>query len=380
MWRVRLGRVHSQIVMRLKSSVQLLSAIALISTLSLMTGVPVMPTASALPVKQPTETLKRQNTNGLPRSLNNRIRRDVSRRAGIPAGQLRIVRAERRTWNNGCLELQQPGEGCTRGAVSGWLVEVAGNTDRWIYHTDAQGRQLRLATADRPNRLPSSVSEAVLKDIVRRSNVPQSSLRVLRAQERTWNDGCLGLADPGMFCTQALVPGWHIQVEGKTQRWIYRTNQTGSVVKLEREVKAKNDDSIKSVRISDRDLPETLETLEKGVLFRAIASGGFTGQTSETLLMSDGQVLHQRVNFNGTPTPIRRWHISPQQLQQFQALLNREGFDRFDRLSYPATPGSADFLTVTLSTPTGTVQYADTLQSHLPHSLQSIIQAWNTLQ
>jgi hypothetical protein len=148
-------------------------------------------------------------------------------------------------------------------------------------------------------------------------------------------------------------------------------------VKLERETTAKNEGSIKPIQLSDQDLPEALK---KGVLFRAITSGGFTGQTSERLLLADGQVLDQRVNVNGTATPVRKWRISQQRLQDFQTLLKQERFERFDHLSYPAKSGSADFQTVTLSSPSGTVQYSDSVQSQLPRSLQTIIQAWTTLK
>jgi hypothetical protein len=377
MWHVIIRIIYGQMVMRLKSSVKLLSAIALISTLSLMSGVPIVQTATALPSRQPAEMLKRQNAGELPRSLNSRVRRDISLREGIPAQQLRVIRAERRTWNNGCLGLPNAGEDCTRGTVPGWLVEVERNSDRWLYRTDARGRQVRLERTTRSAQVPKPIVDAVLNDIAGRSDGPQTSLQIVSAEQRTWNDGCLGLAKPGVLCTQALVPGWRIRVEGKTQRWIYRTNQTGSVVKLERETTAKNEGSIKPIQLSDQDLPEALK---KGVLFRAITSGGFTGQTSERLLLADGQVLDQRVNVNGTATPVRKWRISQQRLQDFQTLLKQERFERFDHLSYPAKSGSADFQTVTLSSPSGTVQYSDSVQSQLPRSLQTIIQAWTTLK
>ena len=276
-----------QIVMRLQSSAQLLSAIALIGALSLMTGMPLMQPVSALPLKQPSEILKRQNTDELPRSL----------------------------------------------------------------------------------------SEAILEEAAQQSNVPQSSLRIVQAEKRTWNNGCLGLASPGMFCTQALVPGWHVRVEGKAQGWIYRTDETGSVIKLERSTKSEA--ALKPVRMSEDELPGKLG---RRVIFRAIATGGFAGQTSETQLLRNGQMIHQRLNLDGTTTPLRKWRISAQQVRQFQTLLKQEGFDRFDHLSYPASPGSADFLTVTLTSPTGTVQYSDSNQSQLPPALQTIIKAWDTLR
>lgn len=81
--------------------------------------------------------------------------------------------------------------------------------------------------------LPASVKAAVLKDATQRLKLPTSDLRIQRSERKTWPDGCLGLADPDVLCTQALVSGWAVTVQSKQQRLIYRTNASGSVVKLD---------------------------------------------------------------------------------------------------------------------------------------------------
>ncbi len=220
---------------------------------------------------------------------------------------------------------------------------------------------------DRAVPLPKKVADAVLQDVARRSRIPLSSLRVVQAEPRTWSDGCLGLPEPGQFCTQALVPGWQISVQSKTKQWIYRSNQTGSTVKLARQTKLNNSRPFE-------DQPSATQ-----VLFQSTASGGFAGQTAETMLLASGRVLHYRINPDGTKTIVRSWQVSDTQLQEFRSILAQEGFERFDRQDYTATPGSADFISVTLSSPVGTVHYADSVQARLPRSLQTIITAWNNL-
>lgn len=224
---------------------------------------------------------------------------------------------------------------------------------------------------EQPNRatpLPRNVADAVLQEIARRSSVPIGSLKIVRAEPRTWSDGCLGLAESGQFCTQALVPGWQISVQSKTKQWIYRTDRAGSIVKLDRQTKSNSSPTAEDQR-----------SVTSQVLFSSTASGGFAGQTAETLLLTNGRVLRYRINPNGTKSLTRSWRISETQLQEFRSILAREGFERFDRQDFAATAGSADFMTVTLSSPTGTVQYADSVQSRLPRSLQTIITAWNNL-
>jgi hypothetical protein len=83
-------------------------------------------------------------------------------------------------------------------------------------------------------KLPDSVANAVLQDAQRRSQLPVKELRIVKSEQRNWPDGCLGLAPPGTFCTQIVVPGWQVTVESGQQSFIYRSNNSGSLVKLEK--------------------------------------------------------------------------------------------------------------------------------------------------
>ncbi len=88
-----------------------------------------------------------------------------------------------------------------------------------------------------PNSYRQKAINAVLQNITKKFGVSRANLRVSETQEKTWPDGCLGLAEPGMMCTQSLIKGWHITVANKKQPqqvWAYRTNKNGSVVKLEK--------------------------------------------------------------------------------------------------------------------------------------------------
>lgn len=88
------------------------------------------------------------------------------------------------------------------------------------------------ARADVSN-LPGSVAKAVLQDASKRSNLPTEKLRIVDSVKRDWSDGCLELAKPGIMCIQQVVSGWRVKVVGGRQSLIYRTNNSGSVVKLE---------------------------------------------------------------------------------------------------------------------------------------------------
>ncbi|HBB34255.1 MAG TPA: hypothetical protein DDZ80_08105 [Cyanobacteria bacterium UBA8803] len=81
--------------------------------------------------------------------------------------------------------------------------------------------------------LPDAVVQVVLQDASKRSNLPNQELSIVQAEQRDWPDGCLGLAFSGTFCAQVVVPGWQVIVNAGQRDFVYRTNNSGSQVKLE---------------------------------------------------------------------------------------------------------------------------------------------------
>lgn len=75
-----------------------------------------------------------------------------------------------------------------------------------------------LATGSRPaigqSVLPSNVELAVRQFLSPIEGVPASEVRILRAEPVTWSDGCLGVYQPNVACTLALVDGWVVWAAG----------------------------------------------------------------------------------------------------------------------------------------------------------------------
>jgi hypothetical protein len=82
-------------------------------------------------------------------------------------------------------------------------------------------------------QLPRSVAEAVRQDVSQQENIPVSKLQVTALSQETWSDGCLGMAQPDEFCTQALVEGWRVSVSDGLSTWVYRTDSLGRAVRRE---------------------------------------------------------------------------------------------------------------------------------------------------
>ncbi|MEH2327197.1 MAG: hypothetical protein V7K32_27275 [Nostoc sp.] len=239
-----------------------------------------------------------------------------------------------------------------------------------------KGRSLRLASANTPSnnlhKLPASVKNAVFQAASKRLQQPISQLRIIEFQQQTWRNGCLELANADEFCTEALVPGWRVLVGIGEQTLVYHTNQTGSVLRLNQKASSI---SLAPVRISVSDLPPPLAGY---VVFRQISSGGFIGTTYETVLLKDGQLIRVRIgDANDSERSVRR--VSVQQVQQFVRSLERFQFSKFQNLSYPAPSGAADYITYTLTSQKGTVQYNDISRNNLPNNLQAAVKTWNDL-
>jgi len=57
-----------------------------------------------------------------------------------------------------------------------------------------------------------------------------SNVRVISSESVDWPDGCLGIAKPGILCSQIVTPGFRIVLESGGLQYEYHTNLDGSQV------------------------------------------------------------------------------------------------------------------------------------------------------
>jgi hypothetical protein len=89
--------------------------------------------------------------------------------------------------------------------------------------TDPKGTPV--TTAD----IPTSVRRAVVADAARRFKVADSGVVLTRAEQVTWGDGSLGCAEPGMYYTQNLVPGYIVVAKTAAGELVYHTDSREQV-------------------------------------------------------------------------------------------------------------------------------------------------------
>jgi hypothetical protein len=80
--------------------------------------------------------------------------------------------------------------------------------------------------------VPESLVQAAAADAAARAGQQGGTVRVIRAQPTTWNDGSLGCPRPGEFYTQALVDGYWIVLEVAGQTYDYRAAARGAGFRL----------------------------------------------------------------------------------------------------------------------------------------------------
>lgn len=83
--------------------------------------------------------------------------------------------------------------------------------------------------------LDRSIQTAIVDRVAAQSNVAVSQLRLVAARRETWTDGCLGLGTAEQLCTQVITPGYLVVLLNGDQPLVYRTNEAGTVVALDRE-------------------------------------------------------------------------------------------------------------------------------------------------
>jgi len=87
------------------------------------------------------------------------------------------------------------------------------------------------APAMPPEMVPEQVSDRVLAQAAQDLQLPISELSILRVNQETWTDGCLGLGRPDEGCLQALVPGWQVEVVHHDTSDFYRTDADGTAIR-----------------------------------------------------------------------------------------------------------------------------------------------------
>lgn len=318
-----------------------------------------------------------------PRQVANPIRRDLAQRLNLPQQRLSIASSTIETWEDDCLGLNAPGELCIQLPVEGWRVEVTNGHQSWFYRADRRGQNIRLESEIGAVSLPPQVGDRILTVSAEQLGIPANQLSIAQSQQY-WDD-CPALA---IACSN--LPGWRVIIIGNEVSnprvsssgvsslapapncWVYHANGNGSEIYLDEVVS--QDTALVPTFLPTYGHPTKLGAT---IVFRVVASGGFTRQTYETILRDDGQIWRSLIKPGASLSQSQFDQISPQQVEAFQQLLMQQQFSDFNGLNYARR--NAESITVTLIGKDGMTQYENMVETQLPPALLSIVRAWDQL-
>ncbi len=64
--------------------------------------------------------------------------------------------------------------------------------------------------------------------------VPEGEVIVMTAFEKEWPDSCLGLVGKDEMCSDVITPGFEVTLQGNGKEVIYRTNNDGTSIRLQK--------------------------------------------------------------------------------------------------------------------------------------------------
>lgn len=75
--------------------------------------------------------------------------------------------------------------------------------------------------------VPAALLDKIRAELASEQGVSAGDVKVIRAQAVNWPNGALGCPKPGTMYTQAIVPGYRIELEAGGKRFTYHASQRG---------------------------------------------------------------------------------------------------------------------------------------------------------
>ncbi len=114
-----------------------------------------------------------------------------------------------------------------------WLEEELSNLEKLNPNFRKANSGIFAQNTEELSQLPAEIADAVRQDLQRKIGIPPTQVRVTEAKRQTWPNACLGLAKSDELCAQMLVEGWRIVLSDESERWVYRTDDRGKLLRME---------------------------------------------------------------------------------------------------------------------------------------------------
>ncbi|MCC6569633.1 MAG: hypothetical protein IT315_10385, partial [Anaerolineales bacterium] len=85
-------------------------------------------------------------------------------------------------------------------------------------------------SAPTPQTELTPAEQAAISHLSATLNLPADQVSVISTEAVEWPDGCLGVQQPGVMCTEAIVPGYKIILQAGDEQYELHTNKSGSQI------------------------------------------------------------------------------------------------------------------------------------------------------
>ena len=87
-----------------------------------------------------------------------------------------------------------------------------------------------VATAQAPvsDEVPAALLDKIRTAVASEANVSAADVKVVSAKAVNWPNGALGCPKPGVMYTQAIVPGYRVELEASGRRFTYNASAKGA--------------------------------------------------------------------------------------------------------------------------------------------------------
>jgi hypothetical protein len=143
----------------------------------------------------------------------------------IDISEITVKTINEEEFTDSCLVVGGAAESCLQVITPGYVIDMTAKEMDFTFHTSTDGSVIRLAKPD-ALRLASQALATLL-------GIGTNEITINQITQKDFTDGCLEIHEPGMMCTDVIVPGFVIDFTAAGTRYVYHTNMDGTVIKME---------------------------------------------------------------------------------------------------------------------------------------------------
>ena len=157
---------------------------------------------------------------------------------GISLDEIVFEKIEKVDFTDSCLDVVMDEVDCDTITTPGYKIEFSLDGKQYIYHSNMEGTMILLANFEDNGgdsgspEIPLAIN-AAKEYLSNELSVKPTSIKLVSYEYRKWPDGCLGIVEEGKMCIQVITPGYSITFESEGQTFRLRTDQSGSLIKID---------------------------------------------------------------------------------------------------------------------------------------------------